>query len=154
MPRAKGDPGPPGTICHGKTNDLCFRCDKACGGCSWSKSFAPIPGWTAEPSRICVGIDNFVETWHITDCPEFVGKPPKEKLEKDDINIPLIEAMVRLTRSEMKLSFAKMAEKMHCSGKILQRLEYGNGSSLSADTLMRVAEDLGLDREDIEVIKQ
>lgn len=40
---------------------LCWSCANACGGCSWSKTGtygrvtripAPVPGWTAIPSKI------------------------------------------------------------------------------------------------------
>lgn len=42
----------------------CWTCQKACGGCSWSRSFSPVPGWTAEKTPR--------GGWHITACPEFV----------------------------------------------------------------------------------
>lgn len=40
--------------------NICFDCQRACGGCSWSAChpvtgkplFLPVPGWTAEPSRL------------------------------------------------------------------------------------------------------
>lgn len=31
---------------------LCWSCANAYGGCSWSKSFAPVDGWAAEPTKI------------------------------------------------------------------------------------------------------
>lgn len=31
---------------------LCWSCKNACGGCSWSKSFAPVEGWTARPTKV------------------------------------------------------------------------------------------------------
>ena len=33
---------------YGET--LCWSCDNACGGCSWSQEFRPIEGWDAEPT--------------------------------------------------------------------------------------------------------
>ena len=53
-----------------RTN-ICFDCQKAVCGCSWSKNFTPIPGWTAEPS-VLTGFGKRIETYHITECPEFV----------------------------------------------------------------------------------
>lgn len=61
-----------------KTN-ICFQCQKACGGCSWSginpetgkPRFEPVPGWTATPVVLRVS-DRFEETYQITACPEFV----------------------------------------------------------------------------------
>lgn len=67
-----------------KTN-ICFDCDKACGGCSWSEidpatdrpRFAPVTGWTAEKIMLNVGAvknqKRFLQTYHITACPEYVG---------------------------------------------------------------------------------
>lgn len=30
---------------------LCWTCQNACGGCSWSKSFTPVEGWDAKPTK-------------------------------------------------------------------------------------------------------
>ena len=40
-------------------------------GCSWSRKFEPVEGWTAE--RVILGIGNgkVCENWHITACPLF-----------------------------------------------------------------------------------
>jgi hypothetical protein len=57
--------------------NICFDCDKACGGCSWSRNFEPVPGWTAEKIMLNVGAvknqKRFLQTYHITACPEYVG---------------------------------------------------------------------------------
>ena len=59
------------------TNELCFRCKKATGGCAWSRSFDPVEGWTAEPTRTVyrVGYEEnprmLKQSYHITACPEF-----------------------------------------------------------------------------------
>ena len=66
--------------------NLCFRCQKACGGCSWSEldpvtrkpRFEPVPGWTAKKILLNLGggggkKKNITETYHITACPEFVS---------------------------------------------------------------------------------
>lgn len=64
--------------------NICFRCQKACGGCSWSAidpktnkpKFEPVPGWTAKKVLLCLGSwgshKSITETYHITACPEFV----------------------------------------------------------------------------------
>ena len=54
-----------------QSQQLCWDCKKATGGCSWSKNFTPVPGWTAE--KICSVAYNDVvrETYSITACPEF-----------------------------------------------------------------------------------
>ena len=69
--------------CGRKTN-ICFDCANACGGCSWSEvdpatkkpRFEPVPGWTAKKVMLKAGMAHsksiYVETYHITACPEFV----------------------------------------------------------------------------------
>lgn len=54
--------------------NICIECQKACGGCSWSKSFEPIEGWTAKKCHLpMVGRNSvtYIETYYITACPEF-----------------------------------------------------------------------------------
>jgi len=48
---------------------ICWDCNKACGGCRWSREFKPIPGWTATyvPNR-----PQNPATYSITGCPEFM----------------------------------------------------------------------------------
>lgn len=55
---------------------LCWTCKKACGGCSWSRKFEPVPGWEATPSVIYHGSGRQnnrrdIHTYHITGCPQF-----------------------------------------------------------------------------------
>lgn len=66
-----------------RTN-ICVECAKACGGCSWTAVaddgvtllWKPVEGWTATPVRIDVRVEygrlRYTDTYHITDCPEFV----------------------------------------------------------------------------------
>lgn len=56
-------------------DQLCWDCANACGGCEWPRSFQPVPGWTAAPSR---RIQNYgetgfkvIDTYRITACPKF-----------------------------------------------------------------------------------
>lgn len=82
---------------HGYSNaNLCFRCQKACGGCSWSEldpvtrkpRFEPVPGWTAKKILLNVGRSrkkrHIIETYHITACPEFV---PDEERHVERVSI-------------------------------------------------------------------
>lgn len=45
----------------------CWRCRKYAGGCSWSRSFTPIPGWEAEPTTLMRGAPSY----RIIRCPEY-----------------------------------------------------------------------------------
>ena len=68
----------------GRRTNLCFDCKKACGYCSWSEldpetkkpRFEPVPGWKAKKVILRIGTRHsknvYVETYHITACPEFV----------------------------------------------------------------------------------
>lgn len=68
-----------------KHTNICFDCQNACGGCSWSAVgdygkllFEPVPGWTAEPTSFIVD-GRVVNTYHITACPQFKPDPPRER---------------------------------------------------------------------------
>lgn len=53
----------PASIKFSSKEQLCWHCEKATGGCSWSKSFTPVEGWTAKPSG---------NSYRIKACPEYV----------------------------------------------------------------------------------
>jgi hypothetical protein len=49
----------------------CWRCERACGGCTWSKNGKPVDGWEATPTIIRDYIGDF-PSYKITYCPEFI----------------------------------------------------------------------------------
>ena len=49
---------------------LCCTCSKAYGGCSWSRNFKPVEGWTANPTIITHG-DRTMDSFEIIECPEW-----------------------------------------------------------------------------------
>ena len=53
---------------------LCWDCQKACGGCSWSSKLQPVDGWTAKKTKNELGHAGYL----VLKCPEFV---PDEKRE-------------------------------------------------------------------------
>lgn len=55
-----------------ESGQLCWNCKKACGGCSWSSSFTPIPGWEATPHITDEDNERPIHTYHVKSCPEFV----------------------------------------------------------------------------------
>lgn len=57
------------------TGNICFLCRRACGDCSWSRDFTPVPGWTAKKvmHKINRGrVRTWEPTYKITACPQFV----------------------------------------------------------------------------------
>lgn len=58
---------------------LCWSCQKACGGCSWSKQLVPVEGWQAIRRDIhnnVVGAD--MESYRVIVCPQYVEDEPRE----------------------------------------------------------------------------
>lgn len=49
----------------------CFDCQKSLGGCSWSRTFTPVPGWDATKDGAHGG-------YTIRSCPEFVPDAPRK----------------------------------------------------------------------------
>lgn len=62
---------------------LCWRCRNAVPdpdgrqGCSWSRDFEPVKGWTAVPQLLKCPDKDDAETFHVVSCPEFVPDPPQ-----------------------------------------------------------------------------
>ena len=67
----------------------CWTCKNACGGCSWSRDFTPIKGWDAKPSqKTSNGVTT--NTYCIKSCPQYEKEPPRKNYtdrERDDILI-------------------------------------------------------------------
>jgi len=49
----------------------CWTCQNACGGCSWSRSFKPVEGWTAEKTFLQSN-GEYAESYKIIKCPEYI----------------------------------------------------------------------------------
>ena len=49
---------------------ICWDCERACAGCSWSRRFKPVPGWNALPAKL-VQRDGPVSTYIVLECPQF-----------------------------------------------------------------------------------
>lgn len=58
---------------HKEDGQLCWRCKKACGGCSWSNCLKPVKDWIADPI-IIKGKDGGgdIQSYKIHKCPEFI----------------------------------------------------------------------------------
>ena len=53
---------------------LCWTCQNACGGCSWSTRLEPVKGWTAQKTTIRANKtgQERVPTYLVIKCPEHV----------------------------------------------------------------------------------
>ena len=88
----------------GNHTNICFDCQRACGGCSWSAigdygrpRFEPVPGWTAEPTSFNIE-GRVVNTYHITACPQFKPDPPRKKRAADYLTLTEEESQDFLDR--------------------------------------------------------
>jgi hypothetical protein len=54
-----------------ETEQLCWRCKNACGGCNWSRFLMPIDGWIAESTIVKDSSGDF-SSYRIRKCPEFI----------------------------------------------------------------------------------
>lgn len=58
-------------------NTLCWKCQNACGKCSWSARFEPVKGWKAKETII----NNYyrsIKSYEVINCPDF------EKMQKSE----------------------------------------------------------------------
>lgn len=50
---------------------LCWKCENACAGCSWSKNLIPVVGWDAVRVVVKDSMGDF-DTYRIKKCPQFI----------------------------------------------------------------------------------
>lgn len=70
-------------MANNKRANICFDCvhsvpDSRGHGCPWSERFEPVPGWTAEPTKLLVSTTKhkrsyqyFADTYRVIACPRF-----------------------------------------------------------------------------------
>lgn len=56
----------------GHKDSLCWYCEKACGGCSWSRKLIPVEGWKAKKVKNKDYNDETIPCYKVIECPEFV----------------------------------------------------------------------------------
>lgn len=62
-----------------KPASLCWYCEKAIGGCRWSRFFQPVKGWKALPTVICHSKnEKGMKSYLVLDCPEFLADMREE----------------------------------------------------------------------------
>lgn len=54
---------------------ICWKCKNACGNCSWSRSYEPVEGWDAKPTKVVNyvrGQETITDSFNVRHCPQFV----------------------------------------------------------------------------------
>ena len=59
--------------------NICINCKNSCGLCAWSRKLKPVEGWTAKPIKKRTTDGKMVDSFYISDCPQFVPekRPPR-----------------------------------------------------------------------------
>lgn len=81
-----------------EANECCMNCKKACGGCSWSKIYAPVPGWVADPTTVYCGHEH-TASFKIYYCPEYEADEERTSFYDNEAASRLFEGIV-LSASE------------------------------------------------------
>jgi sulfatase maturation enzyme AslB (radical SAM superfamily) len=48
----------------------CWTCQNCYGGCEWSRSFKPVPGWDAEKTFLPANREN-AASYFVKECPKY-----------------------------------------------------------------------------------
>ena len=56
-----------------KPQTICWKCEKACGDCSWSDHWMhePVKGWKAIKDRVRTNSGEYDVSYTVLKCPEF-----------------------------------------------------------------------------------
>lgn len=64
-----------------KKATLCWSCQNACCGCSWSRSFTPVEGWQAKQHKLKIYKKDGDEEWDVgyfvISCPQYIPDEPR-----------------------------------------------------------------------------
>lgn len=64
-----------------KNDTLCWTCQNATGGCSWSKKLKPVEGWTAEVRNLKFnenGEAKYDKSYKVIKCPHYIQDEPRQ----------------------------------------------------------------------------
>ena len=103
---------------------LCWDCGNAvpCAdgkfGCSWSRNFEPVPGWTAEKHFKKYIYDQEIETYRVIECPEFTAEHKKITADSlsDEAAVRFRDAIVKCLVKDYRNRLA-MEKKKQDKGK-------------------------------------
>ena len=96
-----------------KTEQLCWSCARACGRCSWSKYFIPIPNWQASLSYNAT--DKTI-SYEITSCPEYV-------FDKRLVTIEEVYRVTKIPRERIYKTPIKELQKYFINKGVLKPFE-------------------------------
>lgn len=113
---------------------LCWSCKNAVPkirngkyicGCSWSKDFQPVEGWTAEKDVKGENGGNRMESWNVLDCPEYEKDVPDGSICTDDISddtyVSVAERMLESQMHRYRNALEKYAR--YCRKKDLYKVK-------------------------------
>lgn len=100
-----------------KKATLCWKCKNAVptkgAGCSWSRAFQPVEGWTAERKHTAKGngsADDVYETYCVTACPEFRKDDGGDVLCRSDEGcLRIAEHVLRLQMNKYRSALQRYA---------------------------------------------
>lgn len=97
---------------HGREQP-CWTCERAYGGCPWSQSFSPVPGWIASPTLV----NGVYPSYRITYCPLYTGDKPR--LQGIEARVVRLDAC-GFTKEQIRLLTGVTVRE---TGEILERWE-------------------------------
>lgn len=83
------------------SNQICWKCDRATGGCSWSSKGIPVKGWKANKTIIKDNItsNRIIDSYEVLKCPLFVSEPSRSRIMPGNF-ITIAELSKRLNLTE------------------------------------------------------
>ena len=82
-------------------------------GCSWSKEFIPVKGWTAEKDVKEANSPKPIETWKVIDCPEYEADRPEDMAFDhgcDEAYLKIAERVLKLQMDSYRSALNQYAE--------------------------------------------
>ena len=107
-----------GAGCFKSKPTICWNCANACGGCCWSKSFKPVDGWTATPTKVYQVKDCYIDSYVVYKCPQF--KKQRSWIVSEMSIYELAELLECSLRTVYRLTNAEIVQMCKQKGVILE----------------------------------
>ena len=76
--------------------NICITCKNSCGLCAWSADLKPVKGWSATPIKKKQSAGVIVDSFYITDCPQFeYDERPKQSNRWTCTDTVLLKRMLK-----------------------------------------------------------